>query len=173
MRAGDGEAVQAISDTVHGRYTEPAAVYVERLRLYPAGCFVFEIDGQIAGYLVSHPWHRDHPPALGATVGTIPATADTYYLHDVALLPAARGTGAGTAAVALVMRQAAAAGFADVTLMAINGADRYWAAAGFADVTPESALLAAKKAAYGPDARFMRRPAPPSQATLPPRTIPL
>lgn len=134
MQADDLAAVSAISDAVHGAYTEPLAVYAERLDLYPDGCRIFERDGAVAGYLVTHPWHRHSPPKLGALLGAIPGDANTYYLHDIALLPTARGTGAGRAALDFVVDHARALGFADVTLMAIGGADRFWAAQGFAYV---------------------------------------
>ncbi|AQR75052.1 GNAT family N-acetyltransferase [Sphingomonas sp. LM7] len=150
MHAGDLAAVSEISDAVHGRYTEPAAIYAERLDLHPAGCRVLVQDGAVTGYLISHPWHRDPPPALGAVIGAIPADADTYYLHDIALLDSARGTGAGGAALALVVEQARALGLGDVTLMAVGGADRFWSSRGFAYVASDAGST------YGPDCHLMR-----------------
>jgi len=147
MHADDLAAVSAISDAVHGRYTEPVAVYAERLALYPEGCRVLVRDGDVAGYLVSHPWHRDTPPALGAMLHALPADADSYYLHDLALLPKARGTGAGRAALDIVVAHARALGFAGITLMAVGGADRFWARHGFAYAGP----------GYDPDCQLMRR----------------
>ena len=152
MRVCDLAAVSAISDAVHGRYTEPVAVYAERLALYPAGCRVFECGGEAAGYLIAHPWHRDSPPKLGALLGAIPADADTFYLHDIALLPASRGTGAGKMALDLVVGDARALGLAEVTLMAVGGADLYWAARGFAYVPREA------DPSYGAGAHLMRMP---------------
>ncbi len=134
MAVSDLAAVSSISDAVHGRYTEPIAVYAERLALYPAGCHVLERDAAVAGYLIGHPWFREDPPRLGALLGAIPPDADSYYLHDIALLPEARAAGAGKAALALVMAQARALGLSDIALMAVGGADRYWAAQGFAYV---------------------------------------
>ncbi|HWK42900.1 MAG TPA: GNAT family N-acetyltransferase [Croceibacterium sp.] len=131
MRKDDVGAVTAISDAVHGDFTEPSSVYAERLELYPAGCFVLEHQDAIAGYLVSHPWLRESSPALGQPLGAIPGDTDTYYLHDIALLPVARGTGAGRGAIALIKAQALTGGFPDITLTAVNGADRFWAAQGF------------------------------------------
>jgi GNAT superfamily N-acetyltransferase len=149
MSAKDLAAVSAISDAVHGRFTEPVAVYAERLALYPAGCLVLEQRGEVTGYLIAHPWYRDAPPKLGAMLGAIPAHADSYYLHDIALLPAARGTGAAGAALDFVMARARTLGFSDIALMAVGGADRFWAARGFAyvprDVDPS----------YGADAYLM------------------
>lgn len=155
MQAGDIPAAVAISDEVHGRFTERPEIYAERLRLYPAGCFVFEQAGEIIGYLVSHPWHHGRPPALNVLLGDIPDTADTYYLHDIALLPKARGSGAGAAAVALVLDRAAGAGLRTVTLTAINGADSFWATQGFVYVDDDA--VKAKLGSYGSDSYFMER----------------
>lgn len=149
MREADLAAVSAISDAVHGRYTEPVAVYAERLALYPEGCRVLEQDDVAVGYLITHPWHREDPPKLGALLGAIPADADSYYLHDIALLPAARGSGAGRTALEFVKAQAHALGFADIALMAVGGADRYWTKQGFAYVP------GAVDPSYGDDAYLM------------------
>lgn len=149
MARADLGAVAAISAAVHDRYGEPEAVYAERLALWPSGCFVWEQDGQIAGLLVAHPWYRDSAPALGAMLGVIPENADSFYLHDIALLPQTRGKGAGGDAVTLVVDAARAAGFDAVTLIAVNGADSYWAAQGFTAIDGETG--------YGPGTVRMRR----------------
>lgn len=151
MRPDDIAAVTAISDAVHGAYTEEAAVYRERLDLYPDGCFAYEQGNAVTGYLISHPWLRGVPPRLGARLGALPAGADTYYLHDVALLPQTQGGGAGRKAIALVRNQARAAGLHDVTLTAVHGADGFWAAQGFA-------YIGGGEAAYGPGTHLMRLP---------------
>lgn len=150
MRGSDLPAVAAISDAVHGLYTESVTVYAERLALYPAGCRVLEQGGAIAGYLITHPWHRDDPPKLDALLGAIPANADSYYLHDIALLPSARGTGAARTALNFAADQARTLGFADITLTAVGGADRFWAAQGF-DYVPRAA-----DSSYGAGAHRMR-----------------
>ena len=150
MRADDLPAVCAISDAVHGDFTEDHAIYAERLALYPDGCFALDGRNGLVGYLISHHWHRDRPAKLNACVGQLPADSDGYYLHDVALLPDARGIGAGTAALAQVVAQARAAGFADITLMAVNGADRYWATQGFGRIEKQGS------ASYGSGSVLMR-----------------
>lgn len=152
MATADLPAVTAISAEVHGHYAEPLEIYAERLRLCPAGCFTCEVDGKVRGLLVTHPWRRaEPPPALGAMLDMIPAPADTWYLHDIALLPDTRGLGAGQAAVALVDGLARAAGVLDITLVAVNGADRFWATQGFDYVDAEAG-------GYGPGTYVMRRP---------------
>jgi GNAT superfamily N-acetyltransferase len=148
MTAGDLAAVTAISAAVHGAYAEPVEVYAERLALYPAGCFTCEAAGEARGFLVSHPWRRGAAPALGASLGAIPVPAETYYLHDVALLPQARGLGAGGAVMPLVETRARAAGCAEIALVAVNGAEGYWARHGF---------VAVGDGGYGPGTHLMRK----------------
>jgi len=149
MRGADIAAVAAISDAVHGGYTESAAIYAERLQLYPVGCWMLERAGERLGYLISHPWRGDQPPALEAPIHAIPAAADRYYLHDLALLPQARHTGAAAEAVELVVDQARMAGFARIALTAVNGADTFWRKQGFLPVS--------NNAAYGEGSVAMER----------------
>lgn len=155
MRVEDIPAITGISDTVHGRLTEGPEVFAERRTLYPAGCFLLDRGKDAAGYLISHPWHCRVPVPLNDLIGAIPADADTYYLHDLALLPDTRGSGFGRQGVELALAQANSAGFATVSLVAVNGADRFWAAQGFAHV--EDAAIASKLQSYGEGTFFMER----------------
>lgn len=160
MIARDLPAISAISDAVHGRYSEAQAVYADRLALYPSGCIVHERDGRVVAYLISHPWRGDTPPELDRPLGAIPAGADRYYLHDIALLPSVRGSGAAGAAVSFVIDHARAAGFPIIDLMAVNGADGFWASRGFAYVdgacVDRAFVDGTGQSTYGPDSRHMR-----------------
>jgi ribosomal protein S18 acetylase RimI-like enzyme len=151
MMATDVGAVAHVSDSVHGRYTERADVYAERRALYPAGCFLFERAGQVAGYLICHPWRRDRPVPLDAMLGAIPADSDCFYLHDLALLPTARGSGAGKSGTALAVAGARAGGFDEIRLVAVGGAESFWATQGF------EAMAGHAPDSYGEGARAMRR----------------
>jgi GNAT superfamily N-acetyltransferase len=131
MRVADIPSVAAISDAVHGDYTEQAAVYANRLQLHPRGCWLLERDGKAIGYLISHPWEGTQPPALNQLIEALPEPADHYYLHDLALLPDARGTGAAQAAIVIVLDRAGKAGARRIALTAVNGADAFWGRNGF------------------------------------------
>ncbi|MFX9570760.1 GNAT family N-acetyltransferase, partial [Acinetobacter baumannii] len=72
-------------------FHERPEIFVERLALFPAGSLIADRGGQPIGYAVAHPWLRGQPPALDSLLGAIPPGADCLYLHDVAILPAARG----------------------------------------------------------------------------------
>ncbi|WP_458096664.1 GNAT family N-acetyltransferase [Roseomonas sp. WA12] len=152
MREGDLPAVLAIAAVVHPGHPESQAVLTERLALFPAGCLVLEgADGPI-GYAIAHPWTRGRAVPLDSLLGTLPATPEAIYLHDVALLPAARGAGAGAEAV---RRLAALAQGRPLVLVALGGTEGFWRAQGFVAL-PEPAT-----GDYGPGAlRMERSPGP-------------
>jgi GNAT superfamily N-acetyltransferase len=149
----DLPAVEAIAGKVHPTFPEDLAVLAERQRLYPEGTRLLELDGAPSGYILSHPWRFGVMPALNSLLGDIPQDADTYYLHDLALLPRARGTGAAAMIVGEMLRHAKASGFPSVSLTAVNGSLPFWYKHGFRAVAaPE---LAEKLASYEGAARFM------------------
>jgi len=149
----DLPALSAIAAAVHPGFPEEDAVFAERQLLYPGGAMLLEKDGAPAGYVLSHPWRFGQLPALNALLGKIPHDADTYYLHDLALLPAARGGGAAGKAVALLRDKARRAGFAHMSLVAVNGSQPFWTRHGFA--VEERPELAEKLASYEAAARLM------------------
>ncbi len=156
MTTLDFPAVETIAGQVHPRFPEDTAVIIERQQLYPDGARLFELDGKAAGYIISHPWHRQSIPALNSKLGTIPADADTFYVHDLALLNPARGTGAAAMIIGEVLRHARTRGFASISLVAVNGSQAFWHKHGFRAVkAPE---LTEKLASYEAAARYMSKP---------------
>ncbi len=156
LAATEIDRVEAIAAVVHPRFFEERVVFAERQQLYPAGTLLLEIDGNACGYILSHPWRRGMLPALNALLGAIPENADTYYIHDLALLPAARGSGAAAQIVAHLTRHARAAGFASMSLVAVNGSQGFWERQGFA--VEEISGLADKLMSYEPEAKMMLKP---------------
>ncbi len=93
------------------------------------------------------------PPALNAVLGSLPTAPDTFYLHDLALLPAARGHRAGSAGVRLLLQLARRSGFTRASLIAVSGSEPFWRRQGF--TVCDAAPLRAKLSSYGAEARFM------------------
>lgn len=156
MARPDMALVQTIATVVHPGYPESADVFHERLSMYPAGCLVLEDEqGTLVGYAISHPWHRGQAPALDSLLESLPPAASTYYLHDIALLPQARGQGAPSSLLALLLKQAEVAGLDEMSLVAVNGSQPYWQGQHF-EVLREPALMATLRS-YGEDVCLMRR----------------
>lgn len=156
MAPADLSAVMAIAAVVHPDYPEDEAVFAERLHLAPEGCHVLVGDnGALQGYLVSHPWPAGAVPVLNSRLGDVPGGVTNWYLHDLALLPAGRGSGAAGAIVATIARQAAAAGYVSLALVAVNDSTGFWRRQGFREV--HDPVLDRKLASYDDAARYMRR----------------
>lgn len=154
MTPSDIAAAHALSEIVHPGYPEDRAVFEERQRLYPAGCFVLTSDTELFGYALSHPYVKDSAPALNSLLGALPPACDTYYLHDIAILPEARQGGAGNAVVALLKEHARKAGFDTISLVAVNNSAPFWRRHGFAVRDVEG--MRGKLASYGDGSAYMR-----------------
>tara|TARA_R110002124_G_scaffold95882_1_gene240178 strand:- start:204 stop:680 length:477 start_codon:yes stop_codon:yes gene_type:complete len=157
MTAGDLDAVARIAVVGFPDHFEGRPCFENRLALNPSGCFVLAAgDGEPQGYLVTYPWSAGSAPTLNTVIPAIPADAAVIYLHDLTLLPTARGGGWSRPIVERLVDDARAAGWPTLALVAVNDATAFWARHGFSAV--ESPGLAAKLASYGPDARYMVRP---------------
>jgi GNAT superfamily N-acetyltransferase len=155
MTTLDLPTVEEIAAVVHPDFFEEQQVFAERQRLYPDGARFLELDGEPAGYVFSHPWAFRHLPDLNSLLVAIPPDAATYYIHDLALLPQARGTGAAAMVVAALIGHAFQSGYATMSLVAVNSSQWFWEKHGFEVVeVPE---LAGKLTGYEDAARFMVR----------------
>jgi hypothetical protein len=152
MRVDDLDAVLALAEAIHPDLPESRAVFADRLALFPKGCLVIDGDGGVGGHAVSHPIRRSEPPPLGALLGSLPADADQYYIHDVVVAPSRRGSGAAAAAVSRLLDLAE--GFDTTALVSVYGTAGFWSRFGFA---PSSDDMAAKLRPYGDGAVFLVR----------------
>jgi GNAT superfamily N-acetyltransferase len=155
MTPQDLDAVQSLADRIHVDHPEDRHVFEERMRLYPQGCHILIEDGNAIGYALTHPWHAGLPPRLNALLVEIPREAATYYVHDVALLPEARGKGHAGAIVDLLADHAERTGYRTMSLVAVNGSQVFWERLGFR--TQDNPGLRDKLSSYGPDATLMVR----------------
>ena len=155
LLAADLPAVSAIAADVHPDFPEDDAVFADRQALAPDFCFLLEIDALPAGYVLAHPYRLGGLPALNTVLGRLPEPCDTLYIHDLALLPAARGSGAARRIVHTLAHSAAPLG--PLSLVAVNGSVPFWTRMGFS--IKDDPRLAAKLASYAPDASYMIAPA--------------
>lgn len=161
MSDADLDRVMDIAAIVHAGFFERRAVFAERLALYPQGCWIAQEEGgdAVLGYAFLHPARLGQPPSLDSFLQQLDAQADCLYLHDVALLPAARGAGLGQALLqrllALMQREA----HAHAALVAVHGSAPYWRRCGFEAQTEVSAALREKLRSYDEKALYMTRTA--------------
>lgn len=158
MAASDLPAVAALAEAIHTDFPEDLAVFGDKLAHFPNGCFVLAgSGGQINGYCFSHPWRLGRPPALNQTLGGLPTLPETFFIHDLAIVPGLRGTGAAGRLVPRLLSIARRSGIGHASLVAVHGSAPFWQRMGFA-VSPDQVAQSYAHAAYAPDAVYMVRP---------------
>lgn len=155
MTLQDLDRVQVLADAIHPAHPESRDVFTERRRLYPEGCHVLEAEGRVIGYALSHPWRWGEPPPLNSRLGEIPRNASTYYIHDIALLPEARGKGYASQIVERAAEHAREAGLGSLSLVSVNRSQVVWERLGFRATAAPG--LDGKLMSYGSDAVLMVR----------------
>jgi len=134
---------------------EEEVAFASRLDLPNSYSLAATQDGALVAYLLAHGWRAQSPPSVSAVL-TASKLSEVLFIHDLAVSPAARGSGAGRRLVEHAFQLAAADGLKVAELIAVEGAAPYWRNLGFAEA-PTAPELAAKVAVYGADARWMTR----------------
>ncbi|CAA7611531.1 GNAT family N-acetyltransferase [Magnetospirillum sp. UT-4] len=125
MSSGDLGAVLEIAERVHPDHPESGRAFASRLVRFPAGCFTAAAGTERVGYCFSHPWRLGQVPLLDSIL-ELPDAPDCLYLHDLALLPDARGQGLAESMVEMLVAVARAHGFDRMALTAVSGSWRFW-----------------------------------------------
>jgi GNAT superfamily N-acetyltransferase len=154
LSKADIPSLISIADTIHPGLPEDASVFAERTQLFPSGCLALVEEDKLVGYAISHPIRHNHPPALDSLLGEIPSDADTYYIHDVAVLPKYRGKGYANVGIEKLI--AVAEGYAKSCLVSVYGTEKFWGKFGFKAAELDEAMKEKLKG-YGDDAVFLER----------------
>lgn len=125
-----------------------------KLRASRTTCFIASLGGTVVGYLISLPWEFANPPELNAVTCRLPNSADCLYLHDLAVAPSARKSGAGRALVEAFLTQLSGLALGRASLVAVQDSAPYWERYGFRAVLPSESLKA-KLATYGKSVAYM------------------
>lgn len=141
-----------IEAAVHPGLPERPEVMAEKLALYPEGCRALVAGNDMLGYAIAHPWWSGRAPRLDEFFGALPAQPECLHMHDVALLPEARGRGAARAYVRHLEALAQATGIGILACVSVYGTAALWGALGFRPVAPIEGGLAS----YPFDATYMQ-----------------
>jgi ribosomal protein S18 acetylase RimI-like enzyme len=159
MQPADLAQVLALQEQAYaGAEFEPerVEVYTNRMGLAPRFCLVdIAPDGQLLGYLVSHPWRAAAPPALDALLASLPADAGCWYLHDCAVDAAAKGRGVAARLHHVAVDRARAQGLRTAALVAVGNASGFWRRLGYR--VRDIPGMAERLADYGEGAVYMER----------------
>ncbi len=127
----DLPSVLAIADGVHVGLHERLEVFAEKLSLFPEGCRALADEGLVMGYGFSHPWLMGSIPPLDGFLGGLPPSPQCLHIHDVVVLPQARGRGEAAGYVGYVKGLAARMGITRLALVSVHGSEAFWMRLGF------------------------------------------
>jgi GNAT superfamily N-acetyltransferase len=150
----DLDAISEIADGIHVELPERPEVFAERLHLFPQGVFVLAQGSTTVGYGLSYPWLLHRIPPLDTLVEALPALPECLFLHDVAVLPHARGNGATNKLVEILTSTARRHQISSLGLVSVYGTHAMWARHGF-EVHPDPRLTEKLKP-YGATAKYMK-----------------
>ncbi|BCS20470.1 GNAT family N-acetyltransferase [Aspergillus puulaauensis] len=162
LTPNDIASLMQVANEIHPGLPERPEVFINRIALFPAGCLALEDEAEdedgarLCGYAISHPIRPRCPPALDSVLDEIPADADHYYIHDVAILPRLRGRGLAAECVARLLASDAAQRYPMAALVSVYGTEAFWARFGFRAVVMGEDL-AGKLREYGEDAVYLER----------------
>lgn len=138
-------------------YHEPLAAFENKLKQSPDTAWLARCGNSALAYLVCLPVDEDHFPALHADNWAPPPEAKWLYLHDLAVDPAHRGSGAGQRLVEQAFEHARRTGLGGLALVAVQGSQPYWSRQGFVARVVEHPGLHQRLRSFGDGACFMVR----------------
>ena len=157
MRADDLDAVLAIQLACYGAgFVEDGALIARRLGAAPETGWVAGHAGKVKAYLAAYPSVAGKLTALHGEF-EVAADADTLYLHDLAVHPAASGLGLGPRLVRHAWAHAAKAGWRQSTLVSVQASVGFWERQGYAAMQPADPAQQARLATYPGTSIYMAR----------------
>jgi len=164
LQLDDLPAALAIQAEVYPAFLcEDLAAFASRLAVVPSYCLAATRAEKLVGYILAHGWAAGSPPSIGAVLRVDPSR-EVLFIHDLAVSSAGRGAAIGRELFERVSGLAGRDGLWHAELIAVEGAAPYWQALGFSHAAT-TGELAAKVAAYGPAAQWMRKEMAGTQAT--------
>ncbi|MCQ9616074.1 GNAT family N-acetyltransferase [Paenalcaligenes niemegkensis] len=157
MVAADIEAILAIqADAYFGEEQEEETVISVRLDTAPDTAWVAQAGQGLQAYLVTYPSRLGALTALGENFQCA-ADPDCLYLHDLAVLSAAKGTGMGLALINKAIRYAEDQGYPFSALISVQNSVGFWQRQGYSVVEKLSPQQQARLATYTGPAYYMSK----------------
>lgn len=130
---------------------EELAVLKSKWLASPETCLVVTLYGEVAAYVLSHPWGHKNPPKLFVPLSENVASSKLY-LHDLAVSEKYMRMGLGKFLLTHLMKIASDMNFLSVSLVAVQESQEFWQRFGF-KYTPEVSVCES----YGERAFLMQK----------------
>ena len=130
IRPEDLDHIDAIGTASYpANYYEDPASFWSKIAGYPAGVWVAELTGELAGYVIGFPYLRGQIHPINALYTAI-ERPNCFYIHDLCVAKEYRGQGVANAMAQKALEHA----WPITALVAVNDSRRFWAKYGFTDI---------------------------------------
>lgn len=135
LKRQDVPAIHALEvDAYVPSLHESAEAFLRLIELYPDGAVGVFDDGGLCGYAFGLPLRSGATLDLRSPLAAVPADADCFYIHDVAVAARGRGQGVGRLLAERLIALARARGFTRCELVSVQGSAPFWEKLGFREV---------------------------------------
>lgn len=137
---------------------EGHSVLLNRFETFGQYFYVAKNGKALIGYMISFPWKAGDTPVNNQKFPAILQTPDCFFIHDITLMPEARGTGLAAAMIEKACETGRSLGFKTISLVAVSQSGNYWDKNNFLEyvdisVEKRNGIIAN----YGQGARLMLR----------------
>jgi len=95
------------------------------IAIYPQGCLGVNVDGNLAGYVIFHPYRENVVKPLDFSLD-LDGTEDCMYIHDIAVRRRYRGMGLTRMLMERVDHESKRGGFDVQCLVAVQDSRDFW-----------------------------------------------
>jgi len=120
------------AEAYENHFLESADVIAQRFKLSPQTAWVAELDNEVSAYLVAYCYKLGKVNPFNATFVQV-EDPDCLYLHDLALLQMARGTGIATRLIQMAVDFAQYHSLSFVALVSVQSSKEFWQKQGFTE----------------------------------------
>jgi hypothetical protein len=149
----DLDFISKAEKLAHPTLPERLEIFQEIIQLCPSACLKFTLMNDTMGYGVAHLWMLHSIPPLNEFLYNIPNRPDCLFIHDVVVLPEARGNKAAALYIKYIKKLATELNISTLALVSVYGTDVLWSRFGFQVVQEYN--LNYKLLSYGPSAKYM------------------
>lgn len=157
MQREDLSQVLAVQKQTFGtELCETLDVFTNRFEIFGEFFKVVVLNNLVQGYMICFPWRLGESPMNNEKFPESLPSFNCFYLHDIALLKQARGSGLAQELINHALLCSKKLGFNTLSLVSVEQAGDYWVKRGFSpfeNLPPEKDEFI--RSVYGQGARLM------------------
>lgn len=113
-------------ETYSSDLLENSECFLNKIKIFPAGCFGAFLSKKLIGYIFFHPWKIDVQVPLNNNEYFLPENTDCIYIHDIAIDAKHRNQKIGYSLFDEAIKYGNSHNFKNYALTAVQKSETYW-----------------------------------------------